>query len=414
MFRKSLLISTCFVSLIASPLSLEDVVQQFLEKNYDLQLARQEIDKVKSDLITAKQRPNPVISGMYQYLDPSNRLSDVSAAAAGMAGIHLDHPIEMGGKRNRRIENAEASITYANLFYNETVRQQLLTLIANFYQIKSDEAMLKNARENHQNYKDFLVIAKAKYDHGFLSELDYQKLQLQEMYYSQEEQIEKTNLKHDTETLSVLISVPASQIVLTQIQDFNLKTIPALDQLIEYAKNNRSDCLAAKENINVADSAYTLEKANAVPDITAGIESEAFGPQYHKLIGFTFSLPLPVYDKNEGMIERSRIGKLQAATFYSKTLQQAESDVRQSYDDLKAKMRIYSDFQKGFLSAKEIKEKQEKVFALKAMSIIELLEAQKNFREFQMLMTQSLIDAQMAETILVLNSGYSLDKKLTM
>jgi hypothetical protein len=66
----------------------------------------------------------------------------------------------------------------------------------------------------------------------------------------------------------------------------------------------------------------------------------------------------------------------------------------------------------GFSAAKELKEKQEKIFALKGISVLELLDAQKSYREYQKNMTHALIDLHIATAHLKLNSGQSfIDSK---
>jgi outer membrane protein TolC len=64
--------------------------------------------------------------------------------------------------------------------------------------------------------------------------------------------------------------------------------------------------------------------------------------------------------------------------------------------------------QQGFTSAKNLKEKQEKIFTLKGISILELLDAQKSYREYQKNLTQSLIDLHIAQEQLKLSAGIAL------
>lgn len=395
--------------LLAAPpsLSFNTAVEQFIEHNYDLKIARQEADKSKADLTTAQRRPNPILSGSYDYVDGNHHFNDISPAAAALATLHLDHPIELGGKRSRRIETATAGIAYAYSLLEETKREQLFTLIDAYYQVQADVAELDNSIANRRDFGKLLTIAQAKYTNGFLSEIDLEKLQLQLIDYDKEVNSNTAALSSDTEALALLLSMKADDINMPAIVPSE-PFLKSVNDLISYAQQNRSDCLAAQENIKVSNASVELEKANAIPDVTVGIETENYAPTYETLYGISASIPLPMYDRNQGAIQKARITALQSATQQSKVLEQAASEVRQSYIQYQAQQSIYASMQHGYESAKKLKEKQEKVFALKGISILELLDAQKSYREYQRNMTQAIIGLHVATAQLKLASGLTL------
>ena len=168
---------------------------------------------------------------------------------------------------------------------------------------------------------------------------------------------------------------------------------------------DRPDCKAAKENISLSDAALKLEQANAVPNVTVGAEYASFGPNYQPLAGVNVSIPLPVYDRNEGEIEKARIETLQSAAAYEKTVRMAKAEIVHSLAELRSRQNVYRIVSEGFSAAKELKEKQEKIFALKGISVLELLDSQKNYREYQKNMSHALADLQIAQTRLKLMTG---------
>ncbi|MCX6074412.1 MAG: TolC family protein [Campylobacterales bacterium] len=406
--RYSLLLLLLIPHLFGNSLTFPNAVQQFLEHNYDLQIARQEADKSKADLTSAKRRPNPILSGSYDYWNVKHHFSDVSSSAAALATLHLDHPIELGGKRDRRIENAVENIAYSNTLLDETKREQLFTLIDAYYQVQADVANHANSVANRRDFDTLISIAQAKYDHGFLSELELEKLQLQTIDYDKEINYYTAALSTDQEALAFLLSLKSDELILPPVVVPNVFTT-SLDDLIVYAQKNRADCLAAQQNIKASNASVELEKANAIPDITVGMETENYAPTYGgPLIGISAAIPLTIYDRNQGAIEKSRITALQASTQHSKILEQTASEVRQSFTLYQSQHSIYTSMLHGFESAKKLKEKQEKIFALKGTSILELLDAQKSYREYQKNLTQALIDLHSVIARLKLNSGLSL------
>ncbi len=393
-------------SVFSEPLTFNEAVTHFMHHNYDLQIARQEASKSHADLTTAQRRPNPVLSASYDYVDVKHHFKDTSPAAAALATVHIDHPIELGGKRNRRIDVATLGIEYANSMFDETKREQLFGLIDAYYQVQADGANLQNATANANDFDHLLKIAHTKYDHGFLSALDLEKLQLQQIAYENDVHATAATLAGDTEALSLLLQIPS--ITLSPLVAPTSMT-QTVEELITYAQTHRADCKAAETNLHLSKASVELEKANAIPDITLGVESEQYAPNYAgPLLGMSASFPLPVYDRNQGGIQRARITALQATTQRAKALAQAQSEVKQSFIQYQSQIAIFSSMQRGFTSAKNLKEKQEKIFTLKGISILELLDAQKSYREYQKNLTQSLIDLHIAQEQLKLSAGFSL------
>lgn len=399
-------------SINAATLTLNAAISQFLDHNYDLQIAKQEIDKSKADLITAKQRPNPTLSGSYDYLDMSHHLKDVTPATPAFLTVHIDHPIELGNKREHRIKTAQEGIVYAKNIFEETKREQLFSLIQAYYQVQADQADLDNAMADEKDFKTLLVVAKSKFNHGFLSQIDLEKLELQAIDYENDVNTYQTILASDKEVLAFLLSMDVKQLHLTPIVLEKPYEKP-VEELIKFAQTNRADCIAAEQNIKLSKENAALEKANAIPDITVGAEVENYAPSYSDpLLGISFSIPLPIYDRNEGAIEKAKVSSLQAQTAKLKIQEQAASEVRQAYAQYQSQQLIYVAMENGFKSAKALKEKQEKIFALKGMSILDLLDAQKSYREYEAKRLKALIDLHITLADLKLYAGLSpMDKK---
>lgn len=391
-------------SLFGASLSFDAAVEQFTEHNYDLQIARQEAQKSHAGMITAKERPNPILTGSYEFLDINNHFSDTARGSNAQATLLLSHPIETSGKRDRRINLAERAINYSAFIYDETVREQMSSLITAYYAVLSDQIDFENALDNAKAYNNLMTIAKAKFDNGFLSQIDFQKIMLQQIDYTREVEHSRLALSQDRERLASLLALSSSDITAVAPIDTSVEVLPTLDTLLNKVAE-RADCKAAKENLAVADAAFHLEKANAIPNISVGVEYASFGPTYEPLAGLNVSLPLPIYDRNEGDIEKARINTLQAASLYDKTLRMARADVIQSYDAARSSQSLYQVTTEGFATAKELKEKQEKIFALKGISILELLDAQKSYREYQKKLTHVMIDFHIAVMQLKLNSN---------
>jgi cobalt-zinc-cadmium efflux system outer membrane protein len=390
---------------LGDTLTIDAAIEQFVEHNYDLNIARHEAQKSYANLITAKERPNPTLNGSYEFMNINQHFNDTARGSNGQATLILSHPIETAGKRDRRIDLANRYITYNDLMVDETIREQLYTLIDAYYAVVSDQTTFDMAQENAKAYEHLVTIAKTKLDHGFLSAMDYQKIILQKSDYTREVENSHLALIQDREKLSALLALPSSETLV--VAPSTIEAIPPIEGLLTKIVN-RPDCKAAKENLALADASLRLEKANGIPNINIGMEYASFGPYYEPLAGLNFSVPLPLYDRNEGDIEKARIGTLQALPIYDKAIRNAQSDVIQTYEATQSRQRILRSMQEGFDSAKNLKENHEKIFILKGMSILELLDAQRSYREYQKNLIQATIDLHVSTAQLKLASGQLL------
>ncbi len=391
--------------LLGDTLTIDNAIEQFVAHNYDLNIARHEAQKSYANLITAKERPNPILNGSYEFMDINRRFSDTARGSNGQATLILSHPIETAGKRDRRIDLANRYITYNDLMVDETIREQLYTLIDAYYAVLSDQTSFEMAQENGKAYDHIISVAKIKLDHGFLSTMDYQKILLQKIDYNRDVENNHLALIQDREKLAALLALPSSETMVSSPS--TTEAIPPLEALLTKIAT-RPDCKAAKENLAIADAALRLEKANGIPNINIGMEYASFGPYYEPLAGLNFSVPLPLYDRNEGDIEKARIGTLQAIPIYDKATRNAQSDLVQAYEATQSRQRILQSIKEGFDSAKSLKENHEKIFTLKGMSILELLDAQKSYREYQKNLIQATIDLHISTAQLKLASGQLL------
>ena len=259
-----------------------------------------------------------------------------------------------------------------------------------------------DGKENAKDYAKIVAVAKAKFDRGFLSQVDYQKILLQEIDYKKDVENSTLYLAVDRENLAFMLALPSSEII-TVAPSSIISVIEPLKNYLDRLKE-RTDYKAAKENLSVTEAALKLEKANAVPNIGFGIDYSTYGPNYEPLAGVNVSIPIAIFDRNEGVIEKARIGVLQAASLSDRALNTAKMEIIQSYKTVQSYIKICNAMSDGFISAKELKEKQEKIFALKGMSVLELLDAQKSYRDYQRKMNRAFVDLHGAYALLKLNS----------
>lgn len=390
-------------------LTFHDAVERLLSHNHDLKIAQYEINKSKADLLGAQRRPNPILYGSYSFLDVRHQFGDQAKGSPAFLVAHLDHPIELGGKRDQRIKTAHEMIHYTQLLVEENKRQALINLLNVYYQTQADQAHYHNVLNNRHNFTKLLTIAQGKFAHKLIDDVDVKELDLQLMDYNKEVEITHATLLTDRETLAMMLSLDANTLQIPEISPTPTDITTSLDELIAYAQTHRPDCLAAIQNVTVAKASIDLEKANAVLDITLGIESEQYAPNYtNPLLGVSAAIPLPLYNHNQGAIERAKVTLMQAKTHQSKISQQVASDVTQAFILYKTQQKVSRATQEEFKTIHQLKIRHHEIFARQGMSILDLLDNLRRHHEYQRNLTQALVDLHVSQAYLKLMAGMSL------
>lgn len=346
----------------------------FLERNYDAVIQRYEIEKAKADTTTASLRPNPVFSTSLTYLNYRN----IGNYSNLQHSISISQEIETANKRPLRIKIAKELEKYTELSYKASLSDIINTYIDTYTQLLTDKINLENSKENLESFKKILDVAKVQYESGFLSQLDYEKLKLTLIDYEKEYLSNLENFKKDVEYLKFLIKTDFSDVYIPKIQ------LPPdnLDMLIDKAINKRYDLKASQLNIDITKDQIDLNKAIAIPNITVGLEIDGYANNY-SFIGFGVSFPIPIFDRNQGEILKSRLNNIQAKLQTEKNIQQIKTQVSQLYISLSSKYQIYLSYKDRFGDIQKLRENTEKAFGYRGINVLTLLDTLKLYRDFQ-------------------------------
>lgn len=155
------------------------------------------------------------------------------------------------------------------------------------------------------------------------------------------------------------------------------------------AMQNRPDLRAAQEGVTAARSQEALMRANGKKDLgvtfdythTAGINSGAF----------FFNIDLPIFDRNQGEIARTRFAITQAEEQALESAQQVNTDVVDAYAALHSNDEIIQLYRGGYVDqAKQSRDITEYAYKRGAASLLDFLDAERTYRANQLAYRQAL------------------------
>jgi outer membrane protein, heavy metal efflux system len=149
-------------------LSLTEAVSLASRANPTIRAKEFEYQSVAANEITAGLRPNPTANFL------AEQFAGASTASQTQYTVSLGQPIELGGKRQRRVESARAA-TRVTGYELEDVRRQIVFLVKKSFtdaQVARDTLALAEA--NLRTLDELERIQRVRAEKGDISELAYQ------------------------------------------------------------------------------------------------------------------------------------------------------------------------------------------------------------------------------------------------
>ena len=382
----------------ATRISMDDAIRLALQHNHALQALRTTIQQSLAEEITANLRPNPTLGLDAQFLpifQPHQFSSDyINQQAQFDAGV--GYLFERGKKRQHRLQAAQDLTAVVRSQVSDNERQLTFSVGQQFVDVLLAESTLEFAQANLDSFRKTVDISKERYRVGDLSEGDFLKIKLQLLQFQSDLSAAKLAKLQSLAALRQLLgfeSVPDDYDVQGTL---DYQPVHAdMTGMKSLAALNRPDLRAAQQAVVAAESQLALQKANGKMDVTgtfnythtAGVNTGAF----------FYNMPLPIFNRNQGEIQRASYGITQAQQQASETTQQVSTDVVQAYENLHTNDQIVQLYQGGYVDeAQESRDISEYAYRKGAASLLDYLDSERTYRANQLAYRQALANYMLA------------------
>ena len=373
-------------------ITMAQAVDLAVQRNQAMRAQRLNVDQSRANEVTAGLRPNLVFTSLNQgfpVFDPSQLTWDyVANSQTFTQGV--SYLFERGGKRDKRIQVAQDTTDLTSRTVADAERQLRFQVAQAFIGVLLARSNLELARDNLKDFSEVVDLNKQRMTSGDLAEGDYLKIALQRLQFEQDVSAAEVALVQGKAALRQLVGYE------TVTEDFDVvgelarrKFAVTREELQEEALAARPDLQAARANSKLASDTVALAEGNRARDVTGEIEYERFGPT--NALGFFVSFELPIHDRNQGEIARSRAGAIQAQEAESSARVGVLTDLVSAYAGFQTNDRIVSLYESGYLEqARQSREISHYAYRRGAGSLLDLLEAERTFRATELAYRQAL------------------------
>ena len=391
------------------PITISDAVSIFLQQNLQLVSSRYDIDTVDAEKLTAALRPNPEISVGFSSIPLDFRDNFIKPQTFN---YDISQTFELGGKRRKRIDVANANSAVAQAEFQIVVWQLTNDLKKKFYAVLLAESLLKLAQENQKTFAEIVKHTTEVFQLGEISGLDLQRLEIEKFKFDTDVANSERDYEVALRDLRVTLGgdYRSMDIEVAGTIDYYQPYEFSLSDLRDKALAARPDLKAAQLSERAADASIRLQDAQRIPDVTLGAGVEQV-PQEGNTYNVGIGIPLPVHNRNQGERAKALIEKRKAQNQQQLITNQVLSDVDKALVAFEIQKRRVELYRSGVLTkVDDIQRLTE--FSLKAgeSSTLELLDAIRTRRETLAGFYQTLFDYQVSLLDLELATATPLQK----
>jgi outer membrane protein, heavy metal efflux system len=369
--------------LITGPLTYEQALDLATARNLNIEAARRQRAIRASAIRTARQIPNPDVS--------LELTQDVPHQA-----VSLDMPIELGGKRTRRIELAKAELTLADVdvqaelrAVRRDLRQAFYTLIAADERVRLAESLLDISRRVHD-------AAQSRFETGAAPRLEVLQADLGVTRAEADLELARaTRVAAQAMLNAVLNQPPQSALVVTGSLSDHVAPIE-YEQALAAATISNVDLVGLDRQIDIEARRLELLRAERAPTpvFSAGGLFNSPG-EFSSASRVAVSVGVPLFSRNQGEIAGSIATTAQLRARRDATRRTIENEVYGVVARIDAERRHVAAFEQRLVpTATNLEALAEESYRAGRTSVLALLDAQRSLRDLRREALQAALDLQ--------------------
>jgi cobalt-zinc-cadmium efflux system outer membrane protein len=395
-----LLLALCLPAAAQQSLTWEEVKAKFEAANPVLKADAANVDEMRAEEITAFLRPNP----QFTMLADGTQIAPHDGTWTPTRGTY-EQPLfsylhEREHKRELRLQSAQEGTAITESQHVDLEINLIFGLRSAFVQTLQAKAVLALAKADLEYYDKIIDISQARFKAGDLAKIDLARIELQRVQYESEIETAIVNLRTQKIALLLLLDdrTPVDQFDVSGVFDLGPPLQP-LDDYHQVALDNRPDLRAAIQTVEQSQINHKLAVSNGSTDPTYSAwytyNSSTNNPNGIQTLGLSVSIPLRIFDKNQGEKKRTLIDIDRSQQAAEAAKAQVFSDVDNAYELVRSNIALIKPYKAQYLD-QSLYVRDTVTFAYQhgGASLMDFLNAQSDYRVVQLAYLQ-LIGAYM-------------------
>jgi cobalt-zinc-cadmium efflux system outer membrane protein len=387
---------------IPSRLTLEQAVRLAVGRSPSLAAARNELDALEGDSLSARQRLNPAVT--FGEEDFPVRGNPGRFFGAQELTLRFDYEVERGGRRQLRTESARQAVETQRFLYQDQVRRVQLEVRRAFSGIVLAKSNLEISRSILEQAERMIDLNRVRLKQGDISALDLNRIEAEKLRFQDDVFQADLMLRNSRAALLALLNAPDLSQELEvdgvlpvgdPVMEAGLPPEAPLIELLRGALDKRPEMASALQQKARADTETQLQRAMRSPNVTVGGGYKRSGVDNSFVLGV--SVPLQIFNRNEGGILRAEAERRRAVNLESALQKQIQLEVQQAYNALEINRQRVKYIREQHLGKAESTSKVTlTAYNLGSATLIDYLDAQRTYRDAMRTYNQALFDERIS------------------
>lgn len=351
----------------AQSISLPQALSTAMDANPDLAAARQEIGIADGARKQAGLIPNPTIS--YDVEDTRRNTSTTT--------VSLSQTLELGGKRGARVEVATYGQTAAQLELDRRVNGLRADVVQAFYAALRAQTGLDLAKQSLELTDRGLRIVDGRVRAGKSSPVEATRAQVQ--LAEAQLQVRRAETEKATAYQQLAQITGSSVTVFDRLDSPTLSPgLPPRAEELLAKLDQTAEMRQAVIQIDKSDASLGSEKAQRIPNLTVSVGSQYDRSVRERVNTVGLSMPLPLFDRNQGNILSASRRADQARDQRNAVELRLRTETQTALNQWSTAMQEVESYDKTILpSAQQAVETATRGFEMGKFGFIEVLDAQR-------------------------------------
>jgi cobalt-zinc-cadmium efflux system outer membrane protein len=338
-------------------LTLDAAIDLLLRTSPDLQAKFLEIPMARADELQANLRANPIFYADAQ-LQPYGQFNKLNLGGPPQYDVNVSIPIDVSRKRKYRTVVTERARCVLEAAYQDAVRQKLDDLYTAYVKVLQDRQTLRYTRASVQRQSELENRTRERFQRGDINRAEYGLVRIKLRTSQISVRDAEAAYLRSRQALSALLNLPrdaARGLELRGTVLVNAPPPPPVDDLIQTALESRPDIVAFRLGVVRAESDVRLARANRWSDVYFLAQpytfqnNQPFGLKSTSSWAVGITVPLPVFNRNQGAIERARINVGQSQLQLATLERQVIADVQTAFTEYEVTRREVDELKNDVL-----------------------------------------------------------------
>ena len=338
----------------ADLLSLPEAGSLFAKNNLELIADRLKIRVAEAQRVQAELWQNPNLQiGQNIYNPDTKKYFDVTKT--GNTDIAITQTLRLGGKRSSEIKIADIDLEISKTLISEALRVLHHELRVSFYRLYFQQKMLRFYDRSIESLRNTAKLTEKSYANRsiLLTEVLRVKAILTGLLDQRMDLV--ADMAQSKTRLASLIwgrDISKHQNIVPTLDEAQIEALQlplSLSDALEAARRYRADVKIQQLGYNKEQIKTRLEEANAIPDLSVGLQYSRAGSYIPEYYAVTFGIDLPVFNRNQGRVAAQKYTAQASAVEREKADVDLQSTVTGLYQTAMSFDQAFRDIDRSFI-----------------------------------------------------------------